>query len=758
MGLPPLFHDCVSGEIPQSLVFDDLRQSHPGQPYTPFVTTGHRLYVIGDIDGGFRPRSNPYERTEAEMVCHPPAGELGGVWAQPGKALDGYVYVLKTGAETWPLLDATQFTQGLSHVEFTFRRGDPSTGSRQALTAVRRDFVPDDVPALFTSLSVRNDGAAPVSLEMSLFGFFDLQEAWLSRVGAQHSSGEDVQYSAGRLVARALDTTDWAVVLGGDKPPTSGQVLTLPGGQPVGQLAYETTLLPGAEETWIFLLVVDMESGADGALAAFDDLLPQKDDLFAAKEASYQTMVSDGLQFHSPDPDFDAAFRLAKANSLMLTADTPELDRIMYAGLETFPYWFSNDLAYAAGGLIPAGFGPTIADHLRIAISYVQKAKIKGRVPHQISLGGLVINPGNVQETPQFVSAAWDYYRWTGDTAFLADVYPIAAQGIFSYTLGFADRDGDYYPEGPAMVERTGMGSEKLDSTCYAWDALGDLAQMAEIMGDADMSERSRAAADALQSTFDADWWLPDEEVYADSLLDKGGSHFEGHWTVAVPLEVGIAPPEHGRASLARIQSEYLNEWGLMHTRGQDDRVWTLPTGVLSRGAYRYGDLDLGFRLLTDIAATLDHGAVGCYHELIPQGISFIQNWSASLFLKGTVEDLMGLDPRADRHEVTIAPQLPSAWEFAELTGVPIGAHQLDMRAEHERAEIRHLSGPAPLVIRYALVGVGPLTATLDGKPLPVETGEVGGRDAAVVEITLSPGRSATLSWDAGVLRVVTQP
>jgi hypothetical protein len=26
-----------------------------------FATTGRRLYVIGDIDGGFRPRSNPYD-------------------------------------------------------------------------------------------------------------------------------------------------------------------------------------------------------------------------------------------------------------------------------------------------------------------------------------------------------------------------------------------------------------------------------------------------------------------------------------------------------------------------------------------------------------------------------------------------------------------------------------------------------------------------------------------------------------------------
>jgi hypothetical protein len=43
--------------------------------------------------------------------------------------------------------------------------------------------VPDDAPALFTSLSVHNDGDDPVSLGLTLLGFFDLEDAWLSHLG-----------------------------------------------------------------------------------------------------------------------------------------------------------------------------------------------------------------------------------------------------------------------------------------------------------------------------------------------------------------------------------------------------------------------------------------------------------------------------------------------------------------------------------------------------------------------------------------------
>lgn len=60
---------------------------------------------------------------------------------------------------------------------------------------------------------------------------------------------------------------------------------------------------------------------------------------------------------------------------------------------------------------------------------------------------------GNAQETPQWVLAIWDVYRWTGDREFLATVYPVAVKGIFDYTLVTIDGDGDGYPSGPGMVE-----------------------------------------------------------------------------------------------------------------------------------------------------------------------------------------------------------------------------------------------------------------------------------------------------------------
>ncbi|MFQ6102525.1 MAG: glycosyl hydrolase family 65 protein, partial [Anaerolineae bacterium] len=418
--------------------------------------------------------------------------------------------------------------------------------------------------------------------------------------------------------------------------------------------------------------------------------------------------------------DFDAAFDIARANMQLLEAESPALGRYFYAGLETFPFWFSNDGFYSMPGLLANNLVAAAQNHLLVGTRFDQN----GRIPHQISPSGSIVADGNAQETPQWVMAVWDVYRWTADRDFLAAAYPTAVEGLLDYTLDTADRDDDNYPEGPAMVEKAGMGPEKLDAACYLWAALGDLAQMAEILDDADTASRARSAADALQASFDADWWLPEEEVYADSLLRyKNKPRHDGHWTVAVPLEVGIAPAEHGRISLTRIKSDYLNEWGLMHTQGDDQRVWTLPTATLSRGAYRYGDAEMGLEMLQHLAQTLDHSSIGTFHELIPEGFSFLQLWSGATFVRGVVEDLMGITVRADLHAVTIAPQLPAAWDFAELENLRFGEHTITVRATHTGITITHTSGPAPLSITYRAPDGAETTFTLK----PGETHTVNG-------------------------------
>ncbi len=92
---------------------------------------------------------------------------------------------------------------------------------------------------------------------------------------------------------------------------------------------------------------------------------------------------------------------------------------------------------------------------------------------------------------------------------------------------------------------------------------------------------------------------------------------------------------------------------------------------------------------------------IGLYHELIPEGLSFLQLWSAATFLRGVVEDLMGVQVRADQHAVRLAPQLPTGWEMAELERLSFGGHTITVHTTHTGLIVTHLSGPAPLTVIY---------------------------------------------------------
>lgn len=697
--MPNKNHEINSNQafITQCLRWGEIRQVRSSAPDTMFATTGRLLYVIGDIDGGFRPRTNPYDLftfgkpQENDRL----ANRLQGVWAQPAKALNGYGFIVDYDGASWPMLDAECFTQTFADVEFIFRQG--------SLTALRTDFVPQDRPALFTTLTLRNNGTQPADVQITFFACFDLRDAQFITLADQPNLAETVAVQGEKLIARAQLLPDkWAIAVGGIVQPSEAKILDGQDGHPVGVLKYTARLEPGAEFSETIGAVLEIESGANVALKNLEQWLPLRESLLAEKKSLYADLLTRGPRFHSSDAQFDAAFDLARANMQMLESESPALGRYFLAGLETFPFWFSADAAYNAPGLIASGFTSTALNHLLIGTNF----DTQGSVPHQRSPSGTIVAQGNAAETPLWVMALWDAFRWTGNQEFLRAVFPAAAQGLLDYTLGSLNRDGDGYPVGSGLVEKDDMGAKKLDTVAYTWGALCALEKMAGVMGDSNIEALVHARRVVLSEGFETAWWETAEGTYSTSLNESDNSRRPiPHWSVIIPLEVGLASAEHATTTLETMQAKYLNQWGLKHTVGDDERVWTLPTAALSRAAYRYGQPRLGFQMLHLLSATLEHGNIGMFHELIPEGLSFLQLWSGAIFIRGVVEDLMGVQVRADLHAVKITSQLPDGWESAELEKLSFGGHTITVGVTRTGLSVTHLSGPAPLAVTYRVPG-----------------------------------------------------
>jgi glycogen debranching enzyme len=205
-----------------------------------------------------------------------------------------------------------------------------------------------------------------------------------------------------------------------------------------------------------------------------------------------------------------------------------------------------------------------------------------------------------------------------------------------------------------------------------------------------------------IAADFDTDWWDAANGTSAMTLAQATNPQLPvPHWAVIIPLEAGLATPEHAATTFATLQAQYINPWGLKHTVGDDERVWTLPTALLSQAAYRYGEPGMGFEMLRHLADTLNHGSIGMYHELIPDGLCFVQLWSAAEFVRGVVEDLMGVKVQANLHTMILTPQLPEGWDFAELQNLRFASHVVTVRVTREGLTITHIHGPAALTIVY---------------------------------------------------------
>jgi glycogen debranching enzyme len=89
------------------------------------------------------------------------------------------------------------------------------------------------------------------------------------------------------------------------------------------------------------------------------------------------------------------------------------------------------------------------------------------------------------------------------------------------------------------------MGVEKLDNAVYLIRGLYDLADMARAERDGATRAWARNHARRLLDRFEATWWMPAEQQYADSIDDPpvGGPNNQQqdrHWIGVTPMEAEL--------------------------------------------------------------------------------------------------------------------------------------------------------------------------------------------------------------------------
>ncbi len=152
-----------------------------------------------------------------------------------------------------------------------------------------------------------------------------------------------------------------------------------------------------------------------------------------------------------PDQRLQDVYNWTRINMEWLIRDVPGVGRGLSAGFMEYPWWFGTE-TYSLQALMRSGDFRLVKQTLRLLRAQSCKVNGNGRIAHEITTDGAVANPGNTQETAQFVMTVGQLLAWSGDLDFAREMYPAMQQGI-DWLLVEMDQNKDLFPEGYGITE-----------------------------------------------------------------------------------------------------------------------------------------------------------------------------------------------------------------------------------------------------------------------------------------------------------------
>ena len=488
-------------------------------------------------------------------------------------------------------------------------------------------------------------------------------------------------------------------------------------------------------------------TGREDAEATYDRLLGNAPALYAATVEHYRRLERT-VQVTTPDERLNEAYRWSKIGMDKGLATNPTLGTGLVAGYRTsgnserpgFAWFFGRDAMWTALGSTAVGDLATTRQALEFLAAY---QRVDGKIPHEVSQSAHLVDwfeeflyPwASADGSPLFVIVLADYYRHTGDEAFLRKLYP-AAERAYAFSAA-TDTDGN------DLYENTGVGHawveggllypphEELYLQGLMAQASRDMAEMATAMGDP--SPPYAAAAAATLAATETLLWQPAGyyamgTAYAEApnlaearrpvseadnkentkVLSANERGFEGAPRImanntalqAVPLWWGLLDTARAQQAITAYgRGAVSTDWGARILDKNDPlydpmayhngSVWPLFTGWTSMGAYAYGRPHVGAQGLYATALLTRQDALGYVTELLSGDFntafgrsSHHQVWSEAMVASPLLRGMLGVGVADGGKVLGLSPKLPADWDSVRVTQLPVGEQLADLTIE----------------------------------------------------------------------------
>jgi len=462
------------------------------------------------------------------------------------------------------------------------------------------------------------------------------------------------------------------------------------------------------------IVVAASIAGLADAEKTYQHLLTSYANSMRESGAYYRAYLDKTVSLELPDAALQQAYDWARVSTIQGLVNNPYLGSGLVAGYRTsgtgqrpgFAWFFGRDSLWTSFALNAEGDYSTT----RTALDFISKyQRDDGKVPHEISQSASLV-PWfkdypypyvSADATPLFIIAMNDYAVQSGDLAFARDKWDSVwrAYQFLKSTYdaqGFAQNAGighGWVEGGPLLPVKNeyyqaGLGVE----------ALRALSNLARLVGKDDVSKQLAAEFDRSNPALDQAFWSPEMKSYAFALKQDNQRADEATVLATVPMWFGLPTADHADQTITRLAADdHQTDWG-MRIISQNSKVydgsgyhygsvWPLFTGWASVGEYRYHRAFPAYSNLRANALLGVDGALGHFTEVLSGDYyqSFAtssphQIWSSAMVVSPILRGLFGLQTDAEKHEISLAPHVPSDWTSFAIRNVRVAEVGVDFQ------------------------------------------------------------------------------
>jgi glycogen debranching enzyme len=466
-------------------------------------------------------------------------------------------------------------------------------------------------------------------------------------------------------------------------------------------------------ETKVLVIAASVAGPAE-AEKTYQHLLTSYADSRHEASAYYRAYLDKTVSLELPDASLQRAYDWARISTLQGIVNNPYLGTGLVAGYRTsgagqrpgFAWFFGRDSLWTSFALNAEGdYWTTHA-----ALDFITKFQREdGKVPHEISQSASLV-PWfkdypyayvSADATPLFIIAMNDYAVQSGDIGFAREKWDNVwrAYQFMRSTYdaqGFAQNAGvghGWVEGGPLLPVKNEYYQAGL-----AVEALQALSNLARLAGKDDVSKQVAAEFDRAKPALDQAFWSPEIKSYAFALKPDNQPAEEASVLATVPMWFGLPEANHANQTITQLAAEdHQTDWGMriisQHSKVYDGSgyhfgsVWPLFTGWASVGEYRYHRAFPAYSNLRSNALLGADGALGHFTEVLSgdyyQSFSTSsphQIWSAAMVVSPILRGMLGLQTDAEKHQITLAPHVPSDWTSFAIRNVRVGEVSVDFQ------------------------------------------------------------------------------